>query len=195
MSRAFVLGNGISRKNISLPALQQLGKIYGCNALYREFTPDVLVATDRPIATHIQELGYARTNEFYTRRPIKGSGAKRLTPEYQGYSSGPNALGLAAKHGNFQIYMLGFDMGPTENNLFNNVYADTEFYKTSAYPPTFVGNWVTQIVQICKDHPQTQFVRVVGATTAQINELDSIANLTHLDLETFTDRINNQKDL
>jgi hypothetical protein len=67
MTRAFVLGNGVSRRGIDLEQLRLYGKIYGCNALYREFTPDVLVATDRPIATAIQESGYAQHNEFYTR--------------------------------------------------------------------------------------------------------------------------------
>ena len=58
MTTAFVLGNGVSRQHLSLAQLQRRGKIYGCNALYREFEPDVLVATDRPIATAIQESGY-----------------------------------------------------------------------------------------------------------------------------------------
>jgi hypothetical protein len=195
MTTAFVLGNGTGRQTISLPALHKLGKIYGCNALYREFTPDVLVATDKPIAACIQESGYAKINEFYTRRPIEGFGAKRLPSEYYGYSSGPNALGLAARHGNVHIYMLGFDMGPTENKLFNNVYAGTEFYKTPAHPPTFVGNWVKQVICVLRDYPQAQFIRVVGPTTAQIPELETVKNLTHVELRTFADRINNQKDL
>ena len=54
MTTAFVIGNGISRRGLDLTQLQPYGKIYGCNALYREFTPDVLVATDKPIATIIQ---------------------------------------------------------------------------------------------------------------------------------------------
>lgn len=82
MTHAFVLGNGISRKDISLSALKEAGKVYGCNALYREFTPDVLVATDRPIATQIQESGYAKQNKFYTRRPIDGLGGFRLPENY-----------------------------------------------------------------------------------------------------------------
>lgn len=195
MTIAFVLGNGISRRNIDLTALRPLGKIYGCNALYREFEPDVLVATDRPIATQIQESGYSLKHNFYTRKPLKDLGAKQLPPKYQGYSSGPNALGLAASHGNLEIFMLGFDMGPNENNLFNNVYADTEFYKTSAHPPTFTGNWTRQIVEICHDYLHCQFVRVCGPTTALIPELETVKNLKHQDLSTFLVRINNQKDL
>jgi hypothetical protein len=194
MTRAFVLGNGTSRRTVSVSALHELGRIYGCNALYREFVPDVLVATDQPIATAIQDSGYAQTNEFYTRRPMPGTGAQRLLEPYRGYSSGPNALALAAQQGNLEIYLLGFDMGPTENNLFNNVYADTEFYKTSAHPPTFVGNWVRQVIQVFRDHPQVQFTRVYGATTARIAELDLVPNLKHIDLATFMACMDNQPD-
>jgi hypothetical protein len=189
MTTAFVLGNGVSRKSIDLNWLKSYGSIYGCNALYREFTPDVLIATDCPIATAIQESGYAQTNEFYTRRPIAGLGAKFLIPKYRGYSSGPNAVGLAASHGHFKIYLLGFDMGPTTNNLFNNVYADTEFYKTSAHPPTFTGNWIKQVTQICQDYPQTQFTRIYGNTTAKIDKFDKIINMLHLQMPDFVSQL------
>jgi hypothetical protein len=62
--RSFVLGNGTSRLNINPQELQRYGKIYGCNALYRDFLPDVLVATDKPIATEIQNSGYSIKNKF-----------------------------------------------------------------------------------------------------------------------------------
>ena len=195
MTRAFVLGNGISRKDIDLHQLKKNGKIYGCNALYREFTPDVLIATDRPISEAIQNSGYALQNRFYTRRPLPNLGAQKLTEKYHGFSSGPNAVGQAALDANTQIYLLGFDMGPTKNNQFNNIYADTEFYKTSAHPPTFTGNWIKQLREIAEDFPQTQFYRVCGPTTARLSELESIKNLHHLDLALFLDRINNGKDL
>jgi hypothetical protein len=195
MTTAFVLGNGISRKNISLTALKSAGKIYGCNALYREFTPHVLVSTDRPIATHIQNTGYAKENLFYTRRPIDGTGAKRVPESYFGYSSGPIATAIAAQDGNLCIYLLGFDMGPDQNKQFNNVYADTEFYKSSNSLPTFTGNWTKQLIKVMEDFAHVRFVRICGETTAKILELENIKNLQHQDLGTFLDRINNKKDL
>ena len=195
MSIAFVLGNGISRKDVSVSWLEPMGKIYGCNALYREYTPHALVATDRPIATEIQNSGYAKTNKFYTRRPLEGSGALRVPEPYFGYSSGPIATAIAAQDGHRRIYMLGFDMGPTEQKQFNNVYAGTEFYKPPDALPTFTGNWVKQLIRIMNDNPLTQFVRISGKTTAKITELDAVKNLSHLDLATFLDRINNKKDL
>lgn len=195
MTTAFVLGNGISRQQIPLAVLQSLGKIYGCNALYREFTPDVLVSTDRPIANHIQNSGYAKSNRFYTRRPIPNLGANTVPSEYYGYSSGPIAVSIAAKDQHKTVYLLGFDLGPTTDNQFNNVYAGTEFYKAQGANPTFTGNWIKQVTRVLQDHSQTKFIRLCGPTTARITELEAIKNLQHLDIATFLHRINNEKGL
>jgi hypothetical protein len=195
MTTAFVLGNGVSRQSVKLTELQKHGKIYGCNALYREFTPDVLVATDKPIATKIQQSGYSNKNRFYTRRPINGLGALMVPVQYHGYSSGPIAASLACLDNNKIVYLIGFDMGPTEENKFNNIYADTEFYKTSTATPTFAGNWAKQLCRIIADYPQAQFIRVVGPTTAVVSEFDSLQNLSNKDLTTFITSINNKKDL
>jgi hypothetical protein len=86
-------------------------------------------------------------------------------------------------------------MGPSPINAFNNIYADTEFYKTSNHPPTFTGNWVKQIKQIILDSSGIDIIRVCGPTTARISDLEHISTLTHLDLAIFLDRINNRKDL
>ena len=82
MNVAFVLGNGISRRGLPLEYMKDYGDIYGCNALFREFTPKVLVATDKPIAAHIEETGYPKTNTFYTRKPTKDSGALEIPKPY-----------------------------------------------------------------------------------------------------------------
>lgn len=195
MSRAFVLGNGVSRAEIDLNYLKTLGLIYGCNALYREFTPDVLVSTDKPISERIQHEGYSLQNKFYTRRPFPGQGALSIPQDYFGFSSGPIATALAALDKNIAIYLIGFDMGPATNGKFNNIYADTEFYKKSSAVPTYTGNWVRQLITVTKDFPKVSFYRVKGATTADIHELNGVKNLAHMPMEDFLNRINNTKDL
>lgn len=195
MRTAFVLGNGQSRRNVCLEQLKNHGRVYGCNALHRDFVPDVLVATDRPIATAIQESGYALQHEFYTRRPLSGLGAKPVPKDYFGFSSGPIAMGLAAKDHAGMVYLIGFDMGPTTENRLNNLYAGTEFYRGIDAPPTFTGNWVKQMLRIASDFKHVQFVRVMGDLSAQIKEFDACANLSCVDMSTFADRINNKKDL
>jgi hypothetical protein len=195
MTTAFVLGNGQSRMGLPLHDLQQRGPIYGCNALYRDFTPNVLVATDRPIAQCIEASGYALKNQFYTRRPGENTGSLIIPKPYFGYSSGPVAVALASLDHNKKIYLLGFDMGPTENKKFNNLYAGTEFYKEQESSPTYTGNWIRQIQHICREFPAVNYIRVCGKNTARLSELDAITNLQHLPLERFIERINNLKDL
>lgn len=195
MSKAFVLGNGVSRLQVDLKTLENLGPIYGCNALYREFTPAVLISTDTPISQRIQQEGYSANNVLYTRKPIPGLGAKRVPQQYFGFSSGPIAVGIAAIDKHSAVYLLGFDMGPTASDRFNNVYADTEFYKKSSARPTYTGNWIRQLQRICDDFPHTNFFRVQGKTTADLVELSKIRNLCHMPMIDFLNRINNTKDL
>jgi hypothetical protein len=85
MTIAFVIGNGVSRQAVNLELLCSLGKIYGCNALYRDFTPDVLVATDKPIATEIQNSGYPIKNKFYTHKNL-------IPPELEWADKGPTIV-------------------------------------------------------------------------------------------------------
>tara|TARA_Y100000004_G_scaffold38347_1_gene41155 strand:+ start:3883 stop:4725 length:843 start_codon:yes stop_codon:yes gene_type:complete len=67
MKRVFCIGNGESRRNVNLEVLRKFGKIYGCNAMYRDFTPDVLVAVDQGIIHEIYQSGYAYAHECYFR--------------------------------------------------------------------------------------------------------------------------------
>jgi hypothetical protein len=182
---AFVLGNGVGRQGIDLDRLRQHGPIYGCNALYREFTPDVLVATDSPIATAIQQTGYAKNHRFYTRRPLENFGAISVPKPYFGYSSGPIATAISAQDGHDKIFLLGFDMGPLAQNQFNNIYAGTEFYKSPTAMPTYTGNWIRQLTRIAEDFPRCTFVRIHAPTTADIAQFDKIPNIQRCNLQDF----------
>jgi hypothetical protein len=115
--------------------------------------------------------------------------------KYHSNSSGPIAVALAALDGHQTVYMLGFDMGPTVNQKFNNVYAGTDFYKKQDAAPTYTGNWVKQLCTIAQDFPQMTFVRVCGETTADIRELKVFNNLLHIPMQMFLDRVNTGHDL
>ena len=189
MAAAFVLGNGVSRQAVDLTQLKTLGTTYGCNAIYREFVPDVLISTDTPISERIQSEGYSQQHVHYTRKPLSDSGARRIAQKYFGFSSGPVAVGQAALDGAVAIYLVGFDMGPTRNGRFNNCYADTEFYKKSSANPTFTGNWVSQLKIIARDFPKVSFFRITGDTTAEIRDLLGVANLAHMTMADFQNRL------
>ena len=70
----FCIGNGQSRAPIDLIKLRPHGKIYGCNGLYRDFTPDVLCSVDGPMMHEVYQSGYADNNETWFRdwNPVPG---------------------------------------------------------------------------------------------------------------------------
>ena len=67
MSRVICLGNGESRLGIDLDGLRQYATIWGCNALYRDWTPDRLVCVDIEMSHEIYRSGYAFKNVVYFR--------------------------------------------------------------------------------------------------------------------------------
>jgi len=66
----FVIGNGTSRKNVNLSILKKHGKVIGCNALYRNFTPDLLFTFDSDILHEIISSQYCIDNEVYVLNEI-----------------------------------------------------------------------------------------------------------------------------
>lgn len=163
--RSFVLGNGRSRLSVDLNQLKNYGKIYGCNALYREFTPDYLVAVDSKMIIEITNTRYQLSNELWTNQNTNFksiNGLKYFTPSL-GWSSGPSALYLSAKHSPSEIFILGFDY-TGNNGLVNNVYADSDNYKRSDQLATYYGNWERQTESVVKTHPKIRFYRVVEET-------------------------------
>ena len=74
MKTVFCIGNGQSRAPVDLIKLRPHGKIYGCNGLYRDFTPDVLCSVDGPMMHEIYQSGYADNNETWFRdwNPVPG---------------------------------------------------------------------------------------------------------------------------
>ena len=100
MKRVFCIGNGESRSPIDLIKLRPQGKIYGCNGLYRDFTPDVLCSVDGQMMHEIYHSGYADENELWLRdwNPIPG-----VTYNLVVYANlSPSEIEIAKK--NFKVY-------------------------------------------------------------------------------------------
>ena len=158
---AFILGNGETRLCFNPEDLMSLGKVYACNRVYQEFTPDVLVSTDTGMAREIQESGYSQKNVHYTRESniIPGSGARALNPEYTGFSSGPNGLALAADHGSSYLFLIGFDL-VSQDQYVNNIYADTPHYVNSSALKMNPENWIKQISEIIQKYKNQRVIHV-----------------------------------
>ena len=183
---AFVLGNGTSRQSVDLNQLKSHGTIYGCNALYREFQPDYLVAVDVKMIIEINNAKYQHSHEVWT-NPNRSyhllTGFNFFNPS-KGWSSGPTALWLASTHDTQDIYILGFDYQGIDNKI-NNVYADTQNYKKSIDNATFYGNWLKQTCITCQKFNKKRYIRVLGEDSFIPKEFLKIPNLIHISIEEF----------
>ena len=81
MKRVFVICNGESRKGVDLAELNKYGKVYGCNALYRDYEPDALIAIDDQLMHEIYWTGYPIDHVCYFRnwKKLPGEAYEQLT--------------------------------------------------------------------------------------------------------------------
>ena len=185
---AFVLGNGTSRKSIDLEKIKNIAKVYACNAVYRTFQPDYLVAVDVKMVLEINKAGYQHKNTVWTNPNKSYQRIKNLNffNPSKGWSSGPTALWLAAEHGYETVYILGFDYkGLSQGRLLNNIYADTANYKKSTDSATFFGNWMRQTIAVVKQNPETKLVRVIASDNYDPDELNTFDNYKTMFIEDF----------
>ena len=191
---AFVLGNGTSRASIDPNSLTNKGTIYGCNALFRSFSPDYLIAVDTKMIKEISSAGYQLKNQVWTNpnkytREIQGL---NLFNPNLGWSSGPTALNFASLNGAKTIYILGFDyrgIGDRHETV-NNIYAGTVNYKRETDKATYYGNWQRQTSLVIKRNPQTRYIRVVEKAEYFVPEnLIGLDNLEHITVSKFKEII------
>ena len=189
MNRAFVIGNGLSRKTIPLEPLRKHGKIYGCNALYRDFDPDYLIAVDVKMILELNEARYQHKVPVWTnsnKSYQNMSGLNFFNPS-KGWSSGPTALWLASEHNNNEIYILGFDyagIGEGHQQV-NNLYAGTKNYKRVDEKATYYGNWLKQTVSTIQKNQEKRYIRVIEENNIVPRELQSLTNLQHITVSEF----------
>ena len=69
MNKVFLIGNGESRKDFDLRLLKSHGKLYGCNAIYRDHADllDVLTAVDGGMIHEVYHSGIAQKIPCYFR--------------------------------------------------------------------------------------------------------------------------------
>ena len=85
IDKAFILGNGPSRPT-DIKWLNNLeGDTYGCNAIYRDFEPDFLVANDWAMMVEIINSTYSGNCQFtdFGTMPLRALERIKYTPEYK----------------------------------------------------------------------------------------------------------------
>jgi hypothetical protein len=168
--RAVVIGNGPNRLTFDLNLLKKpqglLGsktvQTYGCNALYRDFTTDFLVASgDNGIVSEIASSNYVNNNIAYTNNLhlLEHPGKFYLIP-YDPYAdAGTTAAYIAAFDGHTKIYLIGFD-GHALDKHNHNVYADTNGYDAKWDFEIDHNKWVQNRKQLFDVYDDVDFVWV-----------------------------------
>ena len=195
MDSAVVVGNGTSRSGIILQSLKKIGPVYACNAVYREFKPDYLIAVDSKMLLEITNSGYHLTNTVWTNANQLSKKIKNINVfnPTLGWSSGPTALHFASSKKYQDIFILGFDylgLGPN-NEYVNNVYTNTENYKKSNEPATYYRNWLRQTETCIKSNPGINYYRVIDEQNSFIpEEFLKLNNLKHINKLDFIRKFN-----
>jgi len=192
----FVLGNGESRLLFPLKKLKRHGKTYGCNALYRDFSPDVLLSIDRHMVDEIVDAGYHRSNTCYFAKDDRANKIPNdcLVGEYgKTQYCGPTAIRLAIKNeAPLRIYMVGFDI---IDKKWSNVYCGTEGYEDHREDAKRVVNsggvvihnkpTLSQLLDIFQEHDRVKFIKVMDKSKLQYSMWQSAQNLKYMTAKTF----------
>ena len=202
MNNIHVLGNGVSRKHLDLTILHKHGYIYGCNALYRDYIPDVLVGLDDKMVqefidnnVYLKTVVYVNTDSHYHLKYCRENNIDKnlyfhSLPSGHVNNSGVCLTMLASlsliKNNlpNKNIYLHGFDFIGTglENKQYNNVYENTKNYLTNNDEPNIYKLQVNQLINVIKSYSDINYIRVVG-NDYKINS--KLTNYTEINIETF----------
>lgn len=177
----FCIGNGKSREHLDLNELKDHGKVFGCNALYRDFSPDYLISNDPIIVNEIIESGYSKDNNVYLveQQPslkIPKDHKFKLAPwedNLYPINSGWATVRLAySLFPDDQIYMIGYDIFGDRNNI----YDDTPNYPKSTEEHHMSTEWQGMFYLLVEHFcPGIKLKRVINSTT----KIDNIENITY----------------
>jgi hypothetical protein len=150
----FLIGNGNSRQGFDLERLRSIGTIIGCNALYREFTPDLLIAIDAKMLKELKGAGYGEENLVIMPRNRTQNVPKSRTWKTERFNtSGCFAMKLISQLMKPKTcYMIGMDGYP------GNVYDGTQNYAANTLQNFKGVNGY--YLKVLKEKGETMFVNV-----------------------------------
>ena len=156
--KAVIIGNGTSRLEFNLLEFQKSYikrriQTYGCNDLYKDYTPDFLVVSRPEVVKKVNQSGYCRDHVVYSNSNaiLQYPGAFHLIPQDPSWNSGSIAAYLACFDGHPVVFLLGFD-GNDAPDTNNNVYERNGIQNDSFMSLT--------MVHVFKSYPMVDFVLV-----------------------------------
>lgn len=151
----FLLGNGSSRKDFDLERLRPYGTILGCNAIFRDFIPDILLAID---AKMLREIKDAKCTSEDNMCIIPKSRGVAVPYTYKWQAEKFNTSGCFGMHVIGKLmeakycYMLGMDC------FAGNIYVGTPNYSVNMQQN--FGGIGQYYIKALKANPDTKFINV-----------------------------------
>lgn len=194
-NRALIIGNGPTRLGMDLNVIKnhKAGirgrsrlQTYGCNALYRDFTPDFLVATGAEIVNEIADSDYYIDHVVYANAWAIASYTQKfyLIPQDPAWDAGSLATYLACFDGHKKIFLLGFD-GNNPGGLDWNIYNGSAGYLPTAHSIS-EEFWALSMSKVFSTYPDVDFVRVMPTANYRMPERWKYStNLRQIDFRQF----------
>lgn len=192
---AVVFGNGTSRLDYNYtPAFHHVGgfkgekkiQTYGCNGIYRDYSPNFLIVTSEIIAKELHDANYDDSNVVlaHANQVLNYPKSFHLIPHDDFKDAGSTALRTACFDGHQKVYMVGFDSQnlPGQNN---NVYANTHGYGSNE-APIDDRNWVSNWLEVMQTYNNVEFIRVTHREDYPLPEkLNYATNLRSISFRDF----------
>ena len=97
------------------------------------------------------------------------------------WCAGATAMHLSCQEGSDEVYMLGFDLSEYDEPI-NNIYKGTKNYLSETSKGFNTDNWTTQLIQVFKDFPETQFYWVVEDNASPL-VCENVQSITYKKLD------------
>jgi hypothetical protein len=192
---AYCIGNGPSRKGFDLTSLKETGQTYGCNALYRDFTPDYLFSVDALMSREISKNKvYEKCVCYAPSLEVNRNEGLILIPHNPHYTSGNQDIHTAIIHGHTQVYMIGYDFREYGKDQLNNIYQNTENYG-ERHSDAIFDAWLTTFRKTVKQRPYVNFTIVHDNPPEYLHHLQTgtdLKNTSVISYKEFTNKVLNQ---
>ena len=190
---AFIVGNGKSRQAVDLSSLVGKGTIFGCNALYRNFSKsDYLVAIDDRMIKELLEITlddkHPSIGEVIIPPEDERWESAEYSPNRRRSNAGMNAMLEAIRREHNILYCLGFDFILEGEKSIENIYKGSKNYEPSTQSTTSDNYFRVRYCDwFVNQHDSVKFVFVVPDNVAT-KKLES-KNIIGMKMSTFNNKI------
>lgn len=194
MEKAFIVGNGITRQEFDLNKLTDKGVTFGCNALYRDYKSDYLIAIDPEIIKEVHTSDYPQ-HRFIVPPEHEQYEPPEFNPVRTRSNAGMNAMTEAIKRGHNLLFCLGFDFLVTDTLVsLNNVYDGTNGYGKEVRATDKDNEGRTRYLEwFVRKYPNVGFVFLLPREKFELRDVYS-SNVAFMYYDDFEKEILNGED-